>query len=1093
MSEGPPSPPKPRRKRFIPKYNVDGVHRIAIGEETQVQIEIVMGMDITPQCPWKLVSKDKIMETIEVGGELSEFFPLKAELEAYTQNEVLMGFIEDDSNDLDEFYICTTVEARDHCKFQSDKFLKRQARKLQKAVEKKPRPWTSLGSEIEITELSPINTRAFLELEIKTAFPTVYQPEKFSVRDTSSVRDGYIELTPYRQRFNCVFQRRIDTGAQANPARITRHAQTELRYPQNVWTQSIADALGRDFTETGGGGDTKREKNFGADDDGSEDSEPEKEPIDEVALKPYREAQKRMRRASYIKLMTNFMTTKDAEMDSIISLNTVMDIYCNDYPNLVTQKATGVVYDSMTFEDYVCFTDVRAKNKYVSCAVFHPMWTGIVAISYADASPAVMNTLSTRPDPIKRAVYGLNPVMIWSHIDSLFPKLYLEAPREVKVLSFCPFNENILIGGCINGQVVVWDLTNKLENVEKIEVLTETRERYHIAMNAHMGWMKRISDKAVVPATALSNLMTNHYGAVTAIEWFSPNFFISQTGFTELLTDEKKSSIFFTGSEDGTILIWNLSVENVAVFGGKKIKKSQRVARRPSGLLVDVSPFCVLDRVFQPSYKIILGITGQPDTLALQSLAMTPCPITYTYTPKPISRGRKYFTCSILPQKEEDLNVVMYCGSQHGEMRRITWEGHAFNTGEVVNSEYCVTKYRCYVHDGIITCTKKNPFLHHVTMTVGGKIMAIWSDKLMNRPLIWKKRPHRLTDAVWSLYKPSLLFITTAEGNMETWDLLLRSDLPIAVQTLSGTQLTGIHVHTLPLAKNIIGVSDSNGSFQMFLDPPIFMIENETYKARVDNMLSRELNVMQSFTSWQNNWLKQNPQVLLEIKRKEGALLLEKEEQKRKAKEAEDQRLEEEAEARRLAKLRVIGPAERWTMIVNKLIERTIAVKKRINKAELIEQEKPLRELEAQRLEKERRMLEIMKNQTNIFNDTVAILFPEAIKKPPKPAKTYLPPDKGAVKREYIEDYEYLKESAMRTVKENPYHATFSWEATLSEGKERREALNTYEKYLNVHKARLNYEVHELTIQPQLKKETKKLRSNEAISTVEFSETETET
>ncbi|XP_061711497.1 dynein axonemal intermediate chain 3 [Cydia pomonella] len=1090
------APPKPRRKRFIPKYDVEGVHRIAIGEETQIQIEMVMGQDITPQSPWKLVSKAKIMENIDVGGELSEFFPLKAELEAYTQNEVLMGFIEDDSNDLDEFYVCTTVESRDHCKFQSEKFLKRQAKKLEKAVQKKPRPWKSLGSEKEITELIPVNTRPFIELEIKTAFPTVYQPNKFSVRDSSSVRDGYLELTPYRQKFNCVFQRRIDTEVQANPARITRYAQTELRYPQNVWTQSIADALGGDTTEAGAGGDTKPEKGAGGDgvaEDDDEDEKPEKEPIDEAALKPFRDAEMRMRRASYIKLMTNFMSTKNPEMDSIIALNTVMDMYCNDYPNLVTQKATGVVYDSMTFEDYVCFTDVRAKNKYVSSAVFHPMWTGIVAIAYADASPAVMNTLSTRPDPIKRAVYGLNPVMIWSHIDSLIPKLYLESPREVKVLSFCPFNENILIGGCINGQVVVWDLTNKLENVEKIEVLSETREKYHIAMNAHMGWMKRISDKAVVPATALSNLMTNHYGAVTAIEWFSPNFFISQTGHTELLTDRKKSSIFCTGSEDGTILIWNLSVENVAVFGGKKVKKSMRIARRPSGLLVDVSPFCILDRVFQPTYKIILGITGQPDTLALQSLAMTPCPITYTYTPKPIATGRKYFTCSILPQKEEDLNIVMYCGSQHGEMRRITWEGHAFNTGEVVNSEYCAMKYRCYIHDGIITCSKKNPFLHHVTMTVGGKIMAIWSDKLMNRPLIWKKRPHRLTDAVWSLYKPSLLFITTAEGNMETWDLLLRSDLPIAVQTLSGTQLTGINLHTLPLAKNIIGVSDSNGSFQMFLDPPIFMIENETYKARVDSMLSRELNVMQSFISWQDEWLKQNPQVLLEIRRKEGALLLEKEEEKRKAKEAEEKRLEEEAEARRLAKLRVIGPAERWTMIVNKLIERTIAVKKRINKAELIEQEKPLRELEAQRLEKERRMVEIMKNQTNIFNDTVAILFPEAIKKPPKPAKTYLPPDKGTVKREYIEDYEYLKESAMRTVKENPYHASFSWEATLTEGKERREALNTYEEYLNVHKARLNFEVQEMVIKPQFKKESKKLRSKEAVSTVEFSEAATET
>lgn len=1048
--------PKPRRKKFIPNYEVEGVIMVVLSEETQIQIEMCIGTDVTSQNPWKFVSKVKILENIDLYGETSEFYSLKEQIEKYEEESVLLGYIADESKDVDEFYVCYTVEAKNHCKEQSDRFIKRQKKKLEKAVQKKPRPWTSLGSEVEILELLPINTRPLVEIEIKTKFPTVYQPGKFVIRDTSSVRDGFIELTPYRSKYNNIFRRRVDTGSQAAPKTIENVAQTVLRYPQNMWTQSIADALGKVEEDYEGGGDataegTKIEKEEESSDEEAEIDE-KKDITDDPGVITYKAALKRLRRPSYMKLLNSFMSSIKPEMDSIVELNTVMDIYCNDYPDLINKKAFDT-YDSMTFEDYVCFTDVRAKDKYVSSAVFHPMWTGIVAVCYTDGSPSVMIRQGSKIDPIQRAVYGLNPVMIWSHIDSLLPKLYLESPREVKVLSFCPFDENILVGGCVNGQVIIWDITNKLENVERMEVISEKRERYRIAMNAHMGWMKNIQDNAVVQYTALSNLMTSHYGPVTCIKWLSPNFIISSTG--KQVMAEKKSLMFVSASEDGNLLIWNLSVENVTMFEGKKIKKTKRILKRPSGLLVDVSPLKVLDRNLQPCFKVILGRVGQPYTLPVQSFSMNKPIIKYTYIPKNSGTGRKYFNYEIVPQTEQDIGKILYCGSLHGEIRRISWEGHDFNTGEVVNSQYCDIKFATFIHDGVITACLKNPFINNITLTVGGKIFALWCDDLISRPLTWKKRTSRLTDATWSEYKASIIFISTSEGTLETWDLLLRSDEPISVQTLSGTMLTGVNLHSLPLAKNIIGVSDVNGSYRMLLVPPIFMLDSPGYTDRMGAMISRELQVMTSFLKWQDTWVQNNPHILQEIRRKEGALLAEKEEQKRREKEEEEKRLEEEAEARRLLKMKVLGPEEKWQQIIYKLIEKTIAVKKRINRAELIEQERPLRELEAQRLEKEKRMLEIMKNQKTIFDDTVAILFPEAIKKKEKEKKSVLADNKQNLKIEFLEDYDFFAKAALEMVRKNPYHVEFSWEATLAEGKERRQALNIYEDFIHLHKVRL--------------------------------------
>lgn len=1048
--------PLPRRKRFIPKYDVPGVYKIVLGEETQIQIEMIVGTHVNAQYPWKTISKAKLIECINVGGELSEFFPLKKDLEKYIDEEVLMGYIVDESNDIDEFYICCTQEAKEHCKQQSQKYIRRQEKKLEKAIHKKSRPWKSFGSEVEITEQVPFNTRPLLEIEIKARYLTKYQPESFKVRDTNSVRDGFIELTPYRQKFTNIFCRRVDCAIQAATQRVSREAQTQLRYPKNIWTQTVANSLGTE-DRTDGGGDTSDGINKRNDDSGSSDTEVEnnKNTVHEAELPSYKTAQQRMRRPSYIKSFHNFITTRKNEMESIIELNSVMDMYCNDYPNLIAENIVDI-YNSMAFEEYLCFTDVRAKDKFISSAIFHPMWTGIVAICYSDGNPSINKTLSSRSDPAQRAVYGSNPVMIWSHVDSLRPKLYLQSPREVKVLSFCPFNDNLLIGGCVNGQIIIWDLTNKILNVENVPVLSETREKYHIAMNSQMGWMKNIHDNAVVEATALSNLLTSHHGTITEIKWLDPNFSISTTGKISVNKDEEKSLMIFTGSEDGNILIWNLSVDNITVFETKKIKKSKRVPKRPSGLLLDVSPYRVLDRTLQPIFKILLGTVGQPQTIPLQGFAMKSPIVKYMYLPKHLGDGRKYFVPEIVPQTENDFCNIIYSGSQHGEMARISWEGHEFNTGEMVNSEYCEISYSCLIHDGIITGVKINPTLNDLSLTVGGKVFAIWSNQLKGRPLFWKKCGCRLTDATWSLYKPSIIFVVTSDGDLETWDLLLRSDKPIAIQTLSGSMLTSISLHSLPLTKNIIGVSDINGSFRTFITPPIFMLNSQAYVIRMENMIKREIKVMQSFVSWQSKLIKNNPQILLEIKHKEGALLAAKEDEKRKVMEEERRKLEEEAVAEREKKLKIVGPEERWQMIIHKLIERTIAVKKRINRAELIEQEKPLRDLEAQRLEKEKRMLDIMKNQKNIFNDTVAILFPEAIRKPPKIKKSLLSDDKSLLKKQYLDEYIHLKAASLKMVQENPYKLSFSWEATIAEGKERRQALNPFEDFIKMHKWRLD-------------------------------------
>ena len=44
-------------------------------------------------------------------------------------------------------------------------------------------------------------------------------------------------------------------------------------------------------------------------------------------------------------------------------------------------------------------------------------------------------------------------------------QLLLEAPDDIQVFSFCPMNNDIIAGGCINGQVVLWDIATHAERL----------------------------------------------------------------------------------------------------------------------------------------------------------------------------------------------------------------------------------------------------------------------------------------------------------------------------------------------------------------------------------------------------------------------------------------------------------------------------------------------------------------------------------------------------------------------------------------------------------------------------------------------------
>ena len=194
------------------------------------------------------------------------------------------------------------------------------------------------------------------------------------------------------------------------------------------------------------------------------------------------------------------------------------DIYTNDYANLVRSEKDTQKLLPIDYEEHQSYYDGEIiGDKVINDLCWHPFWTGTVIATYTQHAkgehligPKTYDEVWQLQITSKNCIYfnhkidiagffhlkenfiinveyiflltksharniilmyynlhkkrsyeqvflaceGNNKVLIWSFDDCLSPKLILECPREVTSVSVCPIDSSIIIGGCINGQVI---------------------------------------------------------------------------------------------------------------------------------------------------------------------------------------------------------------------------------------------------------------------------------------------------------------------------------------------------------------------------------------------------------------------------------------------------------------------------------------------------------------------------------------------------------------------------------------------------------------------------------------------------------------
>jgi len=112
-------------------------------------------------------------------------------------------------------------------------------------------------------------------------------------------------------------------------------------------------------------------------------------------------------------------------------------------------KSTAVSLVPRTY-----FEQEYCKQKTVSCIRFHPTKEHLVAIALVEHFKAYEDRVNLMGLSFDSYVLILN--FKDPHIITL--NYILQTPVEITTIEFHPENPRVMVGGAINGQVIIWDL-----------------------------------------------------------------------------------------------------------------------------------------------------------------------------------------------------------------------------------------------------------------------------------------------------------------------------------------------------------------------------------------------------------------------------------------------------------------------------------------------------------------------------------------------------------------------------------------------------------------------------------------------------------
>ncbi|XP_009958347.1 PREDICTED: WD repeat-containing protein 63, partial [Leptosomus discolor] len=739
--------------------------------------------DVTEENCFKLIKKEDIIQDLKTRAAISDFHPVKRVVLEYPGEELLVVFdakLQYGQN----FYLVASEEAKENLLKISETAEEKEEENREGTPEVLPykppvqKPWVSLGSEKEVEEESVTEAVPKIKYMFSRARRQFGAPITLTDRNASHVEGSYVECTSYQDKTFSIKKTEKDVGVQMVPKVRETTTQTKWTYPKNAATQYFPRQLSNEEKE---------------------------ECLSSKKLK-------------------EFLTSVQLRVEIALQQNEMMNAFLDDWKALAEEESSSGGKPNGYLRAQRSLADLRRlKDRTISCVCWHPTLYGIIAVSARKRLSYEEEVNLSDKSLLRRSV-----IVFWSFFDPIDPKLMLECPEDIYCFQFSPSDPNIIAGGCINGQVVLWDISqhgDKLQNAKtaadgvKLPAVDMVNASFlnilqGICVSPSLMQDQQSSTEApLVRCCAVSSRHYSHKKPVTDIHWLPDYFEDNRTG----ATSEKKAEIclqLVTCSPDCSILFWDIPATKLPQQpSSEKVKKEEIFCVSP-----DVpDTFKHLDLCWKPLIKI--NLCGSDTNKGYGPLRMSLRELHYRY--KTSEKAQSLNILELLtkesPRTEmstssgknlkvlESISIRFFVGTEDGEIAYSDWKVE-------VDRDSAKRAQKCTTHTGPVTTLQRSPFFKDILLSAGGRNFAIWKEGVANGPILRSScSAGRITAGHWSLTRPGVFFIGRDDGNIDIWDLLQKTYEPSHLQSISGSRITFISPWIASPKQHFLAVSDDLG------------------------------------------------------------------------------------------------------------------------------------------------------------------------------------------------------------------------------------------------------------------------------------------
>lgn len=457
-----------------------------------------------------------------------------------------------------------------------------------------------------------------------------------------------------------------------------------------------------------------------------------------------------------------FIRKVQERVNPILDSNMASDVFKDQLANLIASDDSLVKSFAVSqLKEFLSLKDARF-NSPICCIDWMPGNSGTIAISFASTNTFDKYLESWVNAPVEY-------IFLWNFQSILHPQYVLEAPAVVKVFKFCPTNPNILVGGCENGQVLMYDLSD-----EKTKICAELRNRYSTEDSFSEYYHAKFSSMIISPTLAPTKCSSQ---PICDLKWLPPGQKILRIG--ELDTCEVTTQ-FITISLDGHLIVWNTIVDTANVH------VNEDGFLPGASLINEWTPVFTMNILKNPKAGIYI-----------------PTRLFHVFTDQGKLTG--------------DARIA----TEEGEVVGFNWV-NGFDRSLAGRQNPQVTIKAQLLYHTVLSF-EESPFMPGIFLACD-RAQVVITDLKTNPIELFRSsaRPQSITCAVFSPTRPSVFLVGKENGEIEVWAMLDKSHECLFTQSVASSKVMSLSFGIGQGEKQLLAVGCGDGSLMIY-EVPEFM------------------------------------------------------------------------------------------------------------------------------------------------------------------------------------------------------------------------------------------------------------------------------